>query len=329
MTVSTLPSTDTLCTIGRRVIQSEIEAIHRLLPIIGESFADACRVMLRCKGRIILLGLGKSGHIGKKIAATLASTGTPAYFIHPSEASHGDLGMITPQDVIMMISNSGETDELLQLIPLIQRLKLPIIALTGNPQSTIAQQSTHHLYVGVEKEAGSLGLAPTSSTTVALVMGDALAIALLEARGFTHEDFALYHPGGALGKRLLLQVNTLMHTGDDLPRSQPTDTVLQALVSITQKRLGMTVIVDANQSVLGIFTDGDLRRAIDQQYDLNTTQIQTVMTPHYQHITPQTLASDALHLMRQHKITSLIVLNSTEQLTGVLHMHDLLRAGIS
>lgn len=329
MTVSTLPSTDTLCTIGRRVIQSEIEAIHRLLPIIGESFADACRVMLSCKGRIILLGLGKSGHIGKKIAATLASTGTPAYFIHPSEASHGDLGMITPQDVIMMISNSGETDELLQLIPLIQRLKLPIIALTGNPQSTIAQQSTHHLYVGVEKEAGSLGLAPTSSTTVALVMGDALAIALLEARGFTHEDFALYHPGGALGKRLLLQVNTLMHTGDDLPRSQPTDTVLQALVSITQKRLGMTVIVDANQSVLGIFTDGDLRRAIDQQYDLNTTQIQTVMTPHYQHITPQTLASDALHLMRQHKITSLIVLNSTEQLTGVLHMHDLLRAGIS
>lgn len=329
MTIIEAQVTDKLCQRGKEVIASEIKSIQQLLPRIGDNFADACQLMLNCQGRVVVIGIGKSGHIGKKIAATLASTGTPSYYVHPSEASHGDLGMIMRHDIALILSNSGETSELLNILPLIRHQQIPIIAMTGNPGSTLAQQATIHLDVSVEKEAGLLGLAPTSSTTVALVMGDALAITLLESRGFTSDDFAFFHPGGSLGKKLLLTAADLMHHGNDIPRVTPNCTVSEALVEVTSKRLGMTTVTNSQQHLLGIFTDGDLRRSLDKGFDIFNTTIDTVMTSHCRTITPTFLASEALAIMRQKKITSLVVLNEQQQIAGVLHMHDLLRAGIS
>jgi arabinose-5-phosphate isomerase len=318
-----------LCQRGKEVIESEIQSIQNLIPKIGESFASACQLILNCTGRVVVIGIGKSGHIAKKISATFASTGTPSYYVHPSEASHGDLGMIMRNDIALVLSNSGETQELLNIIPLIKHQNIPIIAMTGNPNSTLAQQAHTHLDVSIEKEAGLLGLAPTSSTTVALVMGDALAITLLEARDFTSDDFAFYHPGGSLGKKLLLTTDDLMHKGMDVPMVGPQCTVSKALVEVTSKRLGLTLIIDDNKHLLGIFTDGDLRRSLEKVDDIFKTPIQSVMTTKCRTITPNFLASEALALMRQNKITALAVLNEQQQVTGVLHMHDLLRAGVT
>jgi arabinose-5-phosphate isomerase len=309
------------------VIQTENQAIATLADRIGDAFVQACEFMLKSQGRIVVIGMGKSGHIGSKIAATLASTGSPAFFVHPGEASHGDLGMITPKDVVLALSNSGETEEILVILPLIKRLCLPLISLTGNKHSTLAKAATVNIDVSVEKEACPLGLAPTSSTTAALVMGDALAIALLEAKGFSAEDFARSHPGGKLGRRLLLLVGDIMHTGDEMPIIPATATLRDALVEMTRKNLGMTTIVDKGRHVLGIFTDGDLRRALDKQVDIHST-ITDVMTTSSKTITANCLAVDALTLMQTYQITVLLVVDTEQTLIGVLHMHDLLRARV-
>ncbi len=284
--------------------------------------------MLACTGRIVVLGIGKSGHIGGKIAATLASTGAPAFFVHPAEASHGDMGMITVQDVVMALSNSGETDEILTLLPLIKRLGAPLITLTGNPDSTLAKAADVHIDVSVAQEACPLGLAPTASTTATLAMGDALAVALLEARGFTAEDFARSHPGGRLGRRLLLLTADVMHTGEQIPRSTPDDLLRDALLEMSRKGLGTTVVVDAAERVIGVFTDGDLRRALDRQVDVHTARVAEVMTRNCKTIAPGALAAEALQMMQHYRINALPVVNSAGMLAGVLNMHDLLRAGV-
>jgi arabinose-5-phosphate isomerase len=320
-------SADKLRALGLAVIQTENQAIATLADRIGDAFVQACEFMLKSQGRIVVIGMGKSGHIGSKIAATLASTGSPAFFVHPGEASHGDLGMITPKDVVLALSNSGETEEILVILPLIKRLCLPLISLTGNKHSTLAKAATVNIDVSVEKEACPLGLAPTSSTTAALVMGDALAIALLEAKGFSAEDFARSHPGGKLGRRLLLLVGDIMHTGDEMPIIPATATLRDALVEMTRKNLGMTTIVDKGRHVLGIFTDGDLRRALDKQVDIHST-ITDVMTTSSKTITANCLAVDALTLMQTYQITVLLVVDTEQTLIGVLHMHDLLRARV-
>jgi arabinose-5-phosphate isomerase len=310
------------------VIQTESQAVAALANRIDTAFIQACQWMLRCEGRIVVIGMGKSGHIGGKIAATLASTGTPAFFVHPGEASHGDLGMITAKDVVLALSNSGETEEILVILPLIKRLAIPLISLTGHPQSTLAQAATVNIDVSVEKEACPLGLAPTASTTAALVMGDALAVALLDARGFSAHDFAHSHPGGRLGRRLLLLVQDIMHTGAEIPKVLPTATLRDAVVEITRQKLGMTAIVDENQQVKGIFTDGDLRRIFEQSIDIHTTVIAEVMTVGCKTVGANYLAVDALSLMQNHQITSLLVVDENNQLIGVLHLHDLLRAKV-
>jgi len=313
--------------VARAVLGIESRAIGNLVDRIDAAFGHAVTSMLGCRGRIVVLGMGKSGHIGGKIAATLASTGTPAFFVHPGEASHGDMGMITPDDVVLALSNSGETGELVILIPLIRRLGIPLIAMTGNPASSLAKQATVHIDVGVAEEACPLGLAPTSSTTAALAMGDALAIAMLEARGFTEEDFARSHPGGTLGRRLLLKIGGLIHTGTEMPSVAPDAVISEALVEITQKGLGMTAVVDSGGRVTGIFTDGDLRRVIDQRLDLNTTAIESVMTRDCTTADADILAADALRIMQDKKINALLVVDQDNRLTGVLNMHDLLRSG--
>ncbi|HSW69721.1 MAG TPA: KpsF/GutQ family sugar-phosphate isomerase [Gammaproteobacteria bacterium] len=317
-----------ICKLGQAVIEAEAAAIHSLASRINTDFAKACQYLLTSAGRIIVMGMGKSGHIGKKIAATFASTGSPAFFIHPGEAKHGDFGMITQEDVLLIISNSGETDEILAILPFIKRLDLPLITLTGNPHSTLAKAAKINIDVSVEKEACPLGLAPTSSTTAALVMGDALAISLLERRGFTAEDFALSHPGGALGRRLLLRVDELMHTGNALPKVDFNAFLKTALVEMTQKKLGMTTIVNQNNELTGIFTDGDVRRAFDNNADIHHTIIQDIMTKNPKIISPDTLAAEALHIMESHKITALIVTNEQNHPVGVVHLHDILRAGV-
>jgi arabinose-5-phosphate isomerase len=319
---------DKLKELANRVLALEAEAITQLAARIDDRFVQACRLMLNCRGRIVVLGIGKSGHVGGKIAATLASTGTPAFFVHPAEASHGDMGMITAQDLVMALSNSGETDEILTLLPLIKRLSVPLIALTGHPGSTLARTADVHIDVSVAQEACPLGLAPTSSTTAALAMGDALAVALLEARGFTAEDFARSHPGGRLGRRLLLLTDDVMHTGEQMPLSAPDDLLKDALLEMSRKSLGTTVVVDSEDRVLGIFTDGDLRRALDRQVDVHTARVAEVMTRHCKTIAPGSLAAEALQMMQQYKINALPVVNSVGKLTGVLNMHDLLRAGV-
>jgi arabinose-5-phosphate isomerase len=319
---------DTLKAMGRRALEIERDALDGLLLRVDEHFAEACRLMLACSGRVVVTGMGKSGHIGGKIAATLASTGTPAFFVHPGEASHGDLGMITRQDVVLAISYSGETAEIVTLLPLLKRLQVPLIAMTGKPASTLAQSAEVHLDVSVALEACPLNLAPTASTTATLAMGDALAVALLEARGFTPEDFAMSHPGGSLGRRLLLKIADVMHGGERLPTVPESATLSEALLEMTRKGLGMTAVVDAGGSVLGVFTDGDLRRVLDSGVDVRSVGITEVMTRGGKAIGPQQLAAEAVALMEQHKITSLLVKDASARLVGVVHMHDLLRAGV-
>ncbi len=319
----------TLQELALAVIDTEARAVSRLAEEIRKpSFAQACHLMLDCRGRVVVIGMGKSGHISGKIAATLASTGTPAFFVHPGEASHGDLGMITAADVVLALSNSGETAEIITILPIIKRLKVPLIAMTGNPQSTLALAATASINVSVEKEACPLGLAPTASTTAALAMGDALAIALLETRGFTEEDFARSHPGGALGRRLLLLIDDLMHTGDAIPHVTPDTLLSDALVEMTRKGLGMTAVVDADGKLAGVFTDGDLRRTIDHRIDLRSARVQDVMTVNCKTVHPGMLAAEALQIMDATKINALPVVNADNKLIGALNMHDLLRAGV-
>ena len=314
--------------IGRRTISMELEAVQKLLDRVDSGFARACQVMLACSGRIIVVGMGKSGHIGRKIAATLASTGTPSFFVHPGEASHGDMGMITSEDVVLALSNSGETSEVVTLLPLLKRMGTPTVSMTGDPDSSLARAADAHINTGVDKEACPLDLAPTSSTTTALVMGDALAIALLEARGFTAEDFAFSHPGGSLGKRLLLKVKDIMHSGKRIPEVTEGTKISEALLEMTQKGLGMTSIVDKNRKVLGIFTDGDLRRALDKNVNLRQTNIDDVMTGHCKTISPDILAAEALKIMDDRKINALICVDTDNQPVGAINMHDLLKAGV-
>lgn len=314
--------------LGLAVIDTEARAVAALAARIDANFVQACHYMLACEGRIVVLGMGKSGHIGGKIAATLASTGSPAFFVHPGEASHGDLGMITEKDVVLALSNSGETDEILTILPLIKRLGVPLIALTGNPPSTLARAANVHVDVSVAQEACPLGLAPTSSTTATLAMGDALAVAMLEARGFTAEDFARSHPGGRLGRRLLLLIKDIMHTGTAVPEVPETALLKEALVEMSRKGLGMTAVVDVQQRLLGIFTDGDLRRHLDQGVNVHTTAITHLMTRHCKTVHPDKLAAEALQIMETHKINALLVVDDQGTLVGALNMHDLLRAGV-
>ena len=313
---------------GKRVIEIETMATQALIQRIGAEFSKACQLILNCPGRVIVTGMGKSGHIGNKIAATLASTGTPSFFVHPGEASHGDLGMITGQDIVIGISNSGKTEEVLSIVPLIRRKGAPLIGMTGNPESPLAQAANAHLDISVQEEACPLGLAPTASTTATLVMGDALAVALLEARGFTADDFALSHPGGSLGRRLLLLVSDIMHCDHEIPSVQQGVTVSHALLEMSSKGLGMTGVTQTDGQLIGIFTDGDLRRMLDQGLDIQTTLIEQVMSPNPKTVPPNVLAVDALNIMEANKITSLMVVNDQLQLLGALTMHDMLRAGV-
>ncbi|MGD9660127.1 MAG: KpsF/GutQ family sugar-phosphate isomerase [Porticoccaceae bacterium] len=313
---------------GIRTIQLEAEAVACLEKRIGASFSHACELMMACQGRIIVTGMGKSGHIGRKIAATLASTGSPAFFVHPGEASHGDLGMLTRSDVVMAISSSGSTAEVVTLLPLIKRLGVPLISMTGNPDSALGKAADAWLDISVAQEACPLDLAPTTSTTVSLVMGDALAIALLEAKGFTAEDFAFSHPGGALGRKLLLKTEDIMHSGDSLPRVREDTPLRNALLEMTQKGFGMTTVINDNGELLGVFTDGDLRRALDHAVDINTASVGQAMTRNCKTVNRNMLAAEALGIMENSKITALVVEDSEHRPIGVIHMHDILRAGI-
>ena len=315
-----------LIELGRQALAVEIEGLQAQLPRLGADFARACRICLSCRGRIVVTGMGKSGHIGGKIAATLASTGTPAFFVHPGEASHGDVGMITREDAVLALSNSGETAEILTILPVIKRLGVPLIAFTGNADSPLARIATVHLDIRVPAEACPLNLAPTASTTAALAVGDALAVALLKAHGFTEEDFARSHPAGALGRRLMY-VKDVMRSGKDVPTVHADATLAAGLMEITSKRLGMTAIVDASMHVLGIFTDGDLRRVLDRSADLRTTRMDQVMTRNPKSVSPGMLAAEAVHLMETHSITSLVVIDEGK-VVGALNIHDLLRAGV-
>lgn len=316
---------------AKRVIEIEAAAVLSLKNRIGADFSRACELLHQCidaKGRIVVMGMGKSGHIGRKIAATFASTGSPAIFVHPAEASHGDLGMITNTDVMIAISHSGETEEISKILPLIKRLGIPLIALTGNMQSTLSQYATVTLDIHVEKEACALGLAPTSSTTVTLVMGDALAVALLDARGFSAEDFARSHPGGKLGRRLFLKIDDIMHTGENVPIVSYRATIKEALMEMSRCRLGMTAVVNEDGVQIGLFTDGDLRRAFDHHIDLHTTPITEIMTKGGRVIEKGLLAAEALRLMETYKINGFFVVDKDHKPIGALNMHDLLRAGV-
>lgn len=313
---------------ARRALGIEARAVEALVPRLDASFAAACRVLLGCQGRVIVTGMGKSGHIAGKIAATLASTGTPAFFLHPAEASHGDIGMITRTDALLAISNSGETPEILMLLPHLKRLGVPLVSMTGGTQSTLAREARVNLDVSVPEEACSLNLAPTASTTATLAMGDALAVALLDARGFTAHDFARSHPGGTLGRRLLLHVEDVMRRGTDIPRVRPDTPLGEGLLEMSRKGLGMTVIVDADDRVLGVFTDGDLRRALDREVNVHASTMRDVMTERAKTIRPRELAAEAVHLMELHRITSLPVTDDDGRIVGALNVHDLLRAGV-
>jgi arabinose-5-phosphate isomerase len=313
---------------AKRTIRMEAEAVADLEARIDDAFHQACEILLAVSGRVIVTGMGKSGHIARKIAATLASTGTPAHFVHPGEASHGDMGMITAADAVIALSNSGNVSEIISLLPLLKRMGTPLISMTGNANSALAQASNAHLNTGVKTEACPLDLAPTSSTTTALVMGDAIAIALLEARGFTAEDFAFSHPGGTLGKQLLLKVSDVMHTGDEIPRVSASTILSDALLEISGKGLGMTTVLDDTGQFAGVFTDGDLRRAIDSRLDINDTPMSGLVRSGALTIPPGMLAAEALRIMDQHKISSLVVLEDDE-LVGIVHLLSLLKAGIA
>ncbi|WP_028111478.1 KpsF/GutQ family sugar-phosphate isomerase [Ferrimonas kyonanensis] len=313
---------------AREVIDVEIEALQGLQQYIDDAFVAACELMQQCKGKVIVMGMGKSGHVGNKIAATLASTGTPAFFVHPGEASHGDLGMLTEGDVVLAISNSGEASEIMTLMPVIRRLGISVIAMTGKPDSSMAKLAQVHLNIKVTKEACPLGLAPTSSTTATLVMGDALAVALLQAKGFTADDFALSHPGGALGRKLLLRVDELTHTGTQLPAVSETVTISEALLEVSAKGLGMTCVLDGNGHLSGIFTDGDLRRVLDARIDIHATAIGEVMTRNPITLADNLLAAEALKLMEEKKINGLVRVSPQGQPLGALNMMDMLKAGV-
>ena len=314
--------------LARAVINTEATAVTGLLTRIDEAFVAACKLILDCRGRIVVLGMGKSGHIAGKIAATLASTGTPAFFVHAAEASHGDLGMITKDDVVLVLSNSGETDEVRQILPLLKRQGVVIIAMTGKPASTLASHADVHINVAVHAEACPLGLAPTSSTTAMLVMGDALAVSLLESRGFTAEDFARSHPAGQLGKRLLLHIHDIMHSGEEIPRVKANATLSEAIVEMTRKRLGMVAITDGAMKVEGVFTDGDLRRALEREIDPHKTMVGDVMTKNGKTISADALAVEAVKMLQQYKIQGLLVVGDDLHLRGVLNFNDLLQAGV-
>ncbi len=316
------------CKLGLAVIETEAQAVFELTQRIDERFDRACELLLACQGRVVVTGMGKSGHIANKIAATLSSTGTPAFFMHPGEASHGDLGMITRQDTVLAISNSGFTNEIIMLLPILKRLEVPLIALTGNNESTLAKVATVNLDVSIRQEACPLGLAPTTSTTVSLVMGDALAVALLQARGFSAQDFALSHPGGTLGRRLLLRVDELWHHQENLPLINEQATISEALIEVTEKKLGMTCVVDAQGYLVGVYTDGDVRRTLTQNVDIKTTPIANVMSKNCKTITKGLLAAEALAMMQKHSITSLIVIEDDNRPIAVVHLHDLLRANV-
>ncbi len=322
------PDRDSLIALGRRVLALEAETLSGLACGLDESFAEACRLLFGCRGRVVVVGMGKSGHIGGKIAATLASTGTPAFFVHPGEASHGDLGMITPEDVVLAISHSGETAEILTILPIIKRMGVRLLALTGAPDSSLARQADVHIPVMVAKEACPLDLAPTASTTAALAMGDALAIALYETRGFTPEDFARSHPGGRLGRRLLVYIADIMHKGDRIPRVSASASLPEALIEMTTKGLGMTAVVDADERLCGIFTDGDLRRALNRGVDVYAARIDEVMTRNPKTAAADHLAAELVPLLRAHNISGLFVVDDDHRIVGALNMHDLLRAGV-
>ncbi len=317
-----------LIEMGREALRIEARAVAALVDRLGSDFEKACRILLACDGRVVVSGMGKSGHVGGKIAATLASTGTPAFFLHPAEASHGDLGMVTKGDVVLAISYSGETAELLTILPLFKRMDARLIAMTGNPASTLAREADAHLDISVPAEACPLNLAPTASTTATLAMGDALAVALLKHRGFTEADFARSHPGGALGRRLLLHVSDVMRRGDDLPTVRPETPLTEGLLEMSRKRLGLTAVVDGDGRVVGIFTDGDLRRALDRDLDVRATAMSEVMTRGPRSIGPHELAAEAVLMMEKHSINGLLVLDESGRLVGALNVHDLLRAGV-
>lgn len=318
----------TFINVGLRTLDMELQAIEGLRNSFNETFIAACRILLKCKGRVIVTGMGKSGHIARKIAATFSSTGTPSFFVHPAEAGHGDMGMITARDVMLMLSHSGKTSELTQLMPLVKRLGIPLIGMTGNVASLLAKTADIHLLIRIKKEACPLDLAPTSSTTAALVMGDALAIALLEARGFTADDFAFSHPSGSLGKRLLLRVNDIMHSDNNLPQVKQNVFLATALLEITEKKLGMTTVLNKSGELVGIFTDGDLRRSLDQGIDVHRVKMTEVMTTNFHTIEASALAVEALELMQRFKINALPVMDKNNQLVGAFNMHDLLRTGV-
>jgi arabinose-5-phosphate isomerase len=320
-------STD-LVALAARVLDIESRAVSELKGRLDETFTEACNLCLQTEGRVVVTGMGKSGHIGGKIAATLASTGTPAFFMHPAEASHGDLGMITAHDLLLAVSYSGETDEVVTILPLVKRMGAKLISMTGKPNSTLAKAADVHLNVNVSEEACPLNLAPTASTTATLAMGDALAVALLESRGFTAEDFALSHPSGSLGKKLLLRVEDVMHTGDEIPAVRAGVSVSQGLVEMSKKGLGLTAIVDRNDRLRGVFTDGDLRRALDSEIDVHKTTMDDVMHEGGITVGPDTMAAEAVHIMEEKKITALLVVDDDGVLIGALNIHDLFRAGV-
>jgi arabinose-5-phosphate isomerase len=313
---------------GLRTVEIEAQAVNALRHRIDAHFVKACELILSCRGRTIVTGMGKSGHIGKKMAATLASTGSPAFFVHPGEASHGDLGMITKDDLVIAISYSGNSSEIVTLLPLLKRSGIPIIAMTAKPASPLGEVAQVHLDISVAQEACPLALAPTASTTATLVMGDALAIALLEARGFTAEDFAFSHPGGALGRKLLVRVSDIMHTGPSIPRVTADTPLARALMVMSEKGFGMTTIEDANGQLLGIYTDGDLRRSIDSGIDIRTARVGELMNTQPISLKESTLAAEALKVMEQTKINVLLVMDDADKLVGVLKINDILRAGI-
>ena len=313
---------------ARRVLEIEARAVQDLIPRLDSRFAQACELCLACAGRVVVTGMGKSGHVGGKIAATLASTGTPAFFVHPGEASHGDVGMITPKDLVVAVSNSGETAEIVTILPLLKRLGVKLITLTGKSDSTLAEAATVNLDIAVDEEACPLNLSPTASTTAALAMGDALAVALLESRGFTREDFARSHPGGTLGRRLLLLVGDLMHTGEEVPKVAADTLLADGLIEMTAKGLGITAIVDASGNLEGVYTDGDLRRTLDNPVDVHATTMREVMTKNPKTVNPKLLAAEAVRLLDQHQITSLIVVDDDSSVVGALNVHDLFRAGV-
>jgi arabinose-5-phosphate isomerase len=326
--MNTASDSAALIAAGRRALEIESRAVAELGARVDATFVAACRLCLAATGRVVVTGMGKSGHVGNKIAATLASTGTPAFFLHAAEASHGDLGMVASGDVVLAISNSGETAEIVALLPHLRRLNTPVIAMTGKPGSTLAREATVHLDVAVSEEACPLNLAPTASTTATLAMGDALATALLQARGFTVEDFARSHPGGALGRKLLLHVQEVMRRGDDLPRVGATAPLTTGLLEMSRKRLGLTAVVDDGNHLLGVFTDGDLRRTLDRGLDLRTTAMRDVMTANPRCIDPGALAAEAVNQMQAHQVTALLVVDRERRLVGALNIHDLLRAGV-